>query len=1215
MADFTEEEGLTDSATLLTDDKKALAGCLKSSSPRESQGSEAQEVSSAEEKELKTSESITSGEKSEVAFSDDVEMSASDEDDSSDEPYTDSEEMNKQPSWIEDTNEIFDRIWGWKAEAENARDRAVLKRQKTNMVLGLRNTAKMVFGASSKSSVKQGSFGPRSRATITPTAGTQALSEQVLQETWRTKPLWSKKDRPGYLPINPDGTFRMFWNLGSVFMIIWTVIFAPIYLCIFDLTTTNKILFGVEWFITGWFSIDIFVNFASAYWEEVSEGASEWKLQKNFQKIAKRYMKGWLFLDVVATFPFELFMSEKEASVLGVLKVMRLLRLLRIAKLKAIVTRIFMAAAFDFRAKVAKELVNMVIVVAVLAHWNSCAWVALVDWARIREYDPIRFDLTEYENDPEQLALQRWCVGMTWAIIVLTIGSTDPVPQKNSERLVLAVACLFNIVIVASIVGSLTRIVLSNSEADGEVMTQLKTVGKAMKQADIPHHVIVKIRNFLAFQMGNGSTHKCLSTLEQSLPPNLFRELRYYMIGKKYLNLFGPLKACGTYFMLSLMTAIEHHMCSPQDIIAQEGEEMLEMIFLLKGTLGSYSFAQAENPSSPILTERLRILPNRTAFCWFNELVLFQDANETCIHEETVTALSLSELLVLPRQECENVVQKHTEWKERWASLCEQVNDPDADLARLLGCGRCQSNRHYGDDCPLIGGQGDDDERRSKSTSSSSSRISKSGGTSAFKKGKQGVKALQSVMGDILTKTTNMIQHKVPGNLLCSRDAMSASMSDSGNRNSGQANGLHRSGTGYITRLSKSDQSSAGAKDRSSQGADFDTVAGQGKGNADNDQDACVSPKPVMKRGVTTESIASRKSVPKSLGRSNTNMSVAKSPTLAKSATKDFGKPSILAKAPTREFGVQPSLMKNTTQEFSGLSRTATQDTVGAGSPRPMSESSRYHVTNGNNHSFPNSLLNSGAASPDEGEADEVLPKPALKKSATASQLGAENQKEADFKKRNTLQVLNGGGVLRPQSADPNLRDQRSNLLGSTEVEQPRPYSALAIIEHSDDEEKEDYTDETDEEREGRVKIGTGSVALFDQSHSLDFPAGKGFAKSVGSPGARKASIAVPALRKSVAEKNVKPVARNTLLNQQVSGKTLTQTKAWGNTVTSAIQSPGPATAVDQMDDAAIVKHVLGVVQFLQIGAMQRQNQIKQLNERLDRFKSTVAEVTVQQGS
>merc|ERR1711924_415435 len=96
------------------------------------------------------------------------------------------------------------------------------------------------------------------------------------------------------------------------------------------------------------------------------------------------------------------------------------------------------------------------------------------------------------------------------------------------------------------------------------------------------------------------------------VPPNFFRELRYYVIGKKYLNMFAPLKSCGTYFMLCLMNVIGHHMCSPQDIIAQEGEEMSEMIFLLKGTLGSYSFAQAANPNSPVLTERIRVLPNRT---------------------------------------------------------------------------------------------------------------------------------------------------------------------------------------------------------------------------------------------------------------------------------------------------------------------------------------------------------------------------------------------------------------------------------------------------------------------------------------------------------------------------------------------------------------------------------------------------------------------------
>ena len=74
----------------------------------------------------------------------------------------------------------------------------------------------------------------------------------------------------------------------------FTAIYVPIRLAFIEQISTP--LFIMETIIDSLFFIDLFVNFLTAYYEE------DHKLIVQGSKIAKKYLKGWFLIDIVALY-------------------------------------------------------------------------------------------------------------------------------------------------------------------------------------------------------------------------------------------------------------------------------------------------------------------------------------------------------------------------------------------------------------------------------------------------------------------------------------------------------------------------------------------------------------------------------------------------------------------------------------------------------------------------------------------------------------------------------------------------------------------------------------------------------------------------------------------------------------------------------------------------------------------------------------------------
>jgi hypothetical protein len=97
--------------------------------------------------------------------------------------------------------------------------------------------------------------------------------------------------------LNPHGRIRMFWDLSTVAILLYLMASLPIFIG-FDIPTDAG-TDAIDWFITVFFLIDIFVNFRTGYVDD--NGAvipAAWP-------IAWRYLRGWFIIDVLSSVPFD----------------------------------------------------------------------------------------------------------------------------------------------------------------------------------------------------------------------------------------------------------------------------------------------------------------------------------------------------------------------------------------------------------------------------------------------------------------------------------------------------------------------------------------------------------------------------------------------------------------------------------------------------------------------------------------------------------------------------------------------------------------------------------------------------------------------------------------------------------------------------------------------------------------------------------------------
>ena len=115
------------------------------------------------------------------------------------------------------------------------------------------------------------------------------------------------------------------------------------------------------------FLLDILIHFRSAYFDDElgQEISDSWK-------IAKLYLKGLFWLDLIAIFPFELMLPKDKdsfwADFIGLMKLSRILRINRLIQ--------YLSYTEDTKANL--RLLKILVFLALYLHLFGCSWWLIV---------------------------------------------------------------------------------------------------------------------------------------------------------------------------------------------------------------------------------------------------------------------------------------------------------------------------------------------------------------------------------------------------------------------------------------------------------------------------------------------------------------------------------------------------------------------------------------------------------------------------------------------------------------------------------------------------------------------------------------------------------------------------------------------------------------------------------------------------------------------
>mmetsp|Transcript_3604 Transcript_3604/g.9074 ORF Transcript_3604/g.9074 Transcript_3604/m.9074 type:complete len:853 (+) Transcript_3604:70-2628(+) len=460
--------------------------------------------------------------------------------------------------------------------------------------------------------------------------------------------------------MRPDNVVRLVFDGILVCALIYTTVLCPVAATYFDDHDDfrDSAIGIVLQIVDSVFLIDIVLSFRTGYFD-----GNTGNTILDPKQIAHHYLRRWFWLDIVTVWPIAL-------TPLGALSWVYALKSARLLRLHSLVVRVQMRFGGNWMRRVAAG-----VMVLLLAHVMACMWRHSLD------YDGVPL--------PEDQLWEVYVLDMYFLTMTMTtIGYGDIFPQGNASRLYGMFAMLLASFCFASVVSTMThttrRLFEDETESlvkDTRLFMQRRRVPKELQrraEQSLRHHMLLEKRTTLD------------PKVFASLSPNIQKELSLALLSSTVLQ-FPLFRGALHSFVAELALAHEWVHCATGDLVAEEGQLILDIVFLVQGRLIAHFSLKAEGTAFDMDCEDGQVPHVYTALttpkesiveapAWFGEACLF---GLNRVFAATFVAAVDSELAILPATEYLRIVQKYPRLLEQQRSLERQVKANEVDLSVL----------------------------------------------------------------------------------------------------------------------------------------------------------------------------------------------------------------------------------------------------------------------------------------------------------------------------------------------------------------------------------------------------------------------------------------------------------------------------------------------------------------------------------------------------
>ncbi|KAM7537999.1 hypothetical protein Aperf_G00000061359 [Anoplocephala perfoliata] len=391
-----------------------------------------------------------------------------------------------------------------------------------------------------------------------------------------------RQQQHGKWIIHPCSSFRFYWDLLMLTLLIANLIILPVAISFFyDDLRAHWIVFNSV--SDAVFIADIAVKFRTGI--ITNDYADEIILDP--KEIARQYVRSWFLLDLISSIPMDyiFWVLNKHENYNQILTAGRTLRILRLAKLLSMLrllrlTRLvrYVSQWEEFLNIASKfmGIFNLVLLMLLLGHWNAC----------------LQFLIPLLMDYPEDSWVQRcrlkdadWFEQYTWALFkamshMLSIGYGRFPPTSISEAWITIVSMMTGATCYALFVGHAAALIQSFDTSKRLYREKFKQVEEYMAYRKLPRALRQRIADYYE--------HRYQGKMfdEAQILQELSECLREQIINYNCRELVAavPFFTYADHDFVSEMVAnLKFEVFQPGDLIIKEGTIGTKMYFIQEG--------------------------------------------------------------------------------------------------------------------------------------------------------------------------------------------------------------------------------------------------------------------------------------------------------------------------------------------------------------------------------------------------------------------------------------------------------------------------------------------------------------------------------------------------------------------------------------------------------------------------------------------------------
>ena len=491
-------------------------------------------------------------------------------------------------------------------------------------------------------------------------------------------------------PFEPDGMFRLFWDLTTIAFIFYEMIFVPFQLS-FDFESPSVIII-LNYIIDSFFMIDILMTFNTGYYSKGS-------VVKDRKKIFLHYLRGWFCLDFLASFPINWMVSGPNeelnlfsssdftlTNAMRSVRVIRILRLLRIFKLKRILSKLD-----SYYMDISRSLngilgfLKLAVTILFCAHLIACFWhlIAALNY----DADPDTW-ITKYGIYSNDLA-ERYVSSIYWATTtMLAVGYGDIVPVTILEKALCILAMFMSCAVFGYAMNMVNALFQEMDQTKILYRQTMTSLNHYMRHKNVSNDIKIKVRRYLEYTLDYNNK---VRMNESSVMDLLSEQLRNDIV----IDINGKiLKACKlwkSHFSKTLLVQttflMQEQIFSPGEIIIREDTiDDCAIFFISQGAVELYNYYSFS------LYETLGHDK------YFGEISFFTGNRRTA----SARTADFSAVFYVKRDDFLGVVENYPRDRETFHQIKDRITNYRDYQDLEIACFSCGEKNHVASQCPEL---------------------------------------------------------------------------------------------------------------------------------------------------------------------------------------------------------------------------------------------------------------------------------------------------------------------------------------------------------------------------------------------------------------------------------------------------------------------------------------------------------------------------------